>query len=127
MSNEEQFAEDIRKYSDIQLAELRGGIKDGTPRAILIDKEFETRARIKQHELDLKLIARQVRWMKFAVIATILSTLLGVILGAYLQRNWPIAQQQKPAQSIQEKTAVSTSAHHTITDDTKTSSQPSER
>lgn len=85
---EDQFAKDIKdteKYNDTRLAELRGGIADGTPRAILIDKEFEHRTRLKQHELDLKLIAGQVRWMKFAVFATIFAALLGAIVGAILQ------------------------------------------
>jgi hypothetical protein len=126
MSNEDQFAADIKdthKFNDVRLAELRANKPIDSARAILIDKEFERRARIEQHKLDLQLMTQQVRWMKFAVIATILSALLGVILGAYLQRNWPIDQQQKPLQSIQEKTSVYPSAHPAITNDAKSSLQ----
>src|SRR3989304_2461252 len=105
---------DLTKMSDEALAKWQAGWKEHTEYFILAKKEWERRDRLKQHELDLKLMARQVRWMKFAVIATILSALLGVILGAYLQRNWPIDQQQKPIQSIQEKTSLSSSVHHAI-------------
>jgi hypothetical protein len=104
-------SEELKKLSPEELAETRWGYKDNTPVAILIEKEFERRARIEQHELDLKLVLKQVRWMKFSVIATILSALLGIILGAYLQRNWPTIQPTMPKQLIEPQTLGSTSAH----------------
>lgn len=115
---------DLTKMSDEELARWQAGWKEQTEYFILAKKEWERRDRLKQHELDLQLLSRQVRWMKFAVIATILSTLLGVILGAYLQRNWPIDQQQKTVQSTQEKTSVSPVVHPSTINDVKPSSQP---
>ena len=124
--NEDQFEKDIRnpeKFSKARLAEMLGPMANTSARKILLEKEFERRERIEQHELDLQLIERQVRWMKFAVIATILSALLGVILGAYLQRNWPADQQQKPTQSIKEEIPVSPLAHPVTTNISKSSSE----
>jgi len=55
---------------------------------ILLDKEWKRRLMKEQHELDLKLIAKQVRWMKFSAILGVLAVLAGAIVGAYLQYMW---------------------------------------
>jgi hypothetical protein len=69
---------------------------------LLANRELAQRdahhARSEQHELDLKLIAEQVRWMKFTAIlgavTTIIGTILGVLLTIWLQRDPPIKQQE---------------------------------
>ena len=50
----------------------------------LANNELERRNRIHQHELDLKLITKQVRWMKFSVCAIIIAAIISGILGYYL-------------------------------------------
>ena len=119
------LSEDIKKRSHEELAQIRTNKIDTSLHAILIDKEFERRARIAQHELDLQLVLKQVRWMKFSVLATIISALLGVIVGAYLQRNWPSLQSQTISRSVEQKTAVSPSVHPKALIDEKTSSSQS--
>ena len=116
------LSEDIKKRSPEELAQIRTNKIDTSLHAILIDKEFERRVRLEQHGLDLQLIAKQVRWMKFSVAATIISALLGVILGAYLQRNWLPAQPQMTTGSVEQKTIVSPSVHPEALTDEKTSS-----
>lgn len=106
-----KLSADFSKRPNDELAELRPNKLDTSLDAILIDKEFERRARLEQHQLDLQLIAKQVRWMKFSVAATIISALLGVIVGAYLQRNSPPAQPQMTTRPVEQKTIVSPSAH----------------
>jgi len=66
------------------LAAQRDGLRSDTPTAILIDNEFARRNRLHQHELDLDLVAKQVRWMKFAAILGSAATLIGAIVGALL-------------------------------------------
>lgn len=92
-----------------KLAEQRYGLMDTAPNAILIDNEIERQKRMHQHQLDLDLVMKQVRWMKFSVLAGVLSALLGVILGWLLQRNWPPAQPQNITPKVQSETSSSTS------------------
>jgi len=121
-----KISDDIRKYSHEDLAQTRTNKIDTSLLAILIDKEFERRARLEQHQLDLQLIAKQVRWMKFSVAATIISALLGVIVGAYLQRNWPLPQPQMTTRPVEQKTIVSPPVpQEALTDKKTSSSQPS--
>ena len=103
--------DDIKDTPLEKLAEQRWGVMDTAPNAILIDNEIERRKRLHQHELDLDLVLRQVRWMKFSVLATVASALLGVILGIFLERNLPQTQTQTPAQSTQQEPNVSPSVH----------------
>lgn len=78
------LSDDFRKRTDDELAEIRTNKIDTSLHAILIDKEFERRARIAQHELDLQLVLKQVQWMKFAAILGAIATLIGGIAGAIL-------------------------------------------
>ena len=71
---------DLTKMSEIQLAEFKQGFREDHPRAVIVAKEFERRAREAQHKLDLALIAKQVRWMKFSVIAAIAAAIISALL-----------------------------------------------
>jgi hypothetical protein len=115
-------SEELSKLSLDELAKIRTNkIAESLP-AILIDKEFEHRARIEQHELDLKLVARQVRWMKFSAILGIISALAGAIVGAYLQYRLSQPPSLKSPSPIQKENASSTPLHQTTI--SKSSSNP---
>jgi hypothetical protein len=117
--------DDIKDTPLEKLAEQRWGVMDTAPTAILIDNEIERRKRLHQHELDLDLVLRQVRWMKFSVLATVASALLGVILGIFLERNLPPTQTQTPAQSTRQEPIVSPSVHpETSTAEKSVTSEP---
>jgi len=51
-----KVSNDLKGKSDENLAAFRAGKPDNSIYAILADKEFERRERVKQHELDRKLI-----------------------------------------------------------------------
>ena len=91
-----------------QLAEVQEGLHEPTKTNILIEREWRRRDMITQHELNLDLVLKQVRWMKFSVLAGVLSALLGVILGWLLQRNWPPTQLENIAPKVQSQTSSST-------------------
>jgi hypothetical protein len=113
---EDQFKKDIsdsEKYDEARLANLWSTAAGEPARKILIEKEFARRERKEQHELDLKLIEKQVRWMKFAVGATIIAALLGAIVGAILQKNLQSGLPQMPPAQVQQQSAPSPEAHHT--------------
>jgi len=104
MSESDKF----RNMSDDDLAKVQEGLHEPTLDNILIEREWLRRDRIEQHKLDLDLVLKQVRWMKFAVLAGVLSALLGVILGWLLQRNWPPIQSENIAPKVQSQTSSST-------------------
>ncbi len=99
--------------SDDDLAKVQEGLHEPTLDNILIEREWLRRDRIEQHKLDLDLVLKQVRWMKFSVLAGVLSALLGVILGWLLQRNWPPTQSENIAPKVQSETILPTSARRT--------------
>jgi hypothetical protein len=89
------LAHDLSKKSDEELAAFRANKVDTSEYAILADKEFEKRARQKQHELerellaeqhklDLELVIKQVHWMQFSAILGVAGTIVGAIVGAVL-------------------------------------------
>ena len=71
--------------SDQELASWQAEWKQNSNFHILAEKEWERRARERQHELDLALMFKQVRWMKYSVMASVIAALLGAIVGAILQ------------------------------------------
>ncbi len=107
-----KLAEDLRRTSDEGLANFRENHHASTKEGILADKEFERRARLHQHELDRKLLAEQVRWMKFSLLVGVASALAGVILGWLLQRNWPPGQSQNITPKVQSETSPSKAVDH---------------
>jgi len=96
----QKLADDLKRKSDADLAAFRADKNDTSLYAILADKEFARRDRLRQHELDLKLIARQVRWMKFAAIAMLVAAIVGGAAGAaltyWLQKSPPQVQSTPP-------------------------------
>lgn len=82
MIDEDDF--DLKQMSDLKLAQFKQGMREDNPRAVLVEKEFERRAREEQHKLDLKLIAEQVRWMKFSVVAVIAAAVIAALLTYFL-------------------------------------------
>jgi hypothetical protein len=78
-------AEDLKNKSDDELARWQAGWKQHGHHHILAQKEWERRARERQHELDLALMFKQVQWMKYSVVASVIAALLGAIVGAVLQ------------------------------------------
>lgn len=69
-----------RTMSPEQLAEVQHGLLGKSSEDILIEREWRRRERIEQHELDLKLLFKQGKWM----IVSAFIGLFGVILGAFL-------------------------------------------
>jgi len=78
------MTEQVKQMSYEELVAYRANKLDESVPAILADKEFERRARLEQHQLDLNLLAQQVRWMKFTAILGSTTTLIGTIVGAIL-------------------------------------------
>lgn len=84
MADAQEIIDRLRNSTDGELATLRAAQKGGGHllSGILIDQEIARRERLHQHELDLKLIADQVRWMKFTAIITAAATLIAAVVGA---------------------------------------------
>lgn len=71
---------DIQEKSTETLAAmLNEDIQSG--QNVLIKEELKRRERIHQHELDLKLITKQVKWMKFSVCAIIIAAIISGLIG----------------------------------------------
>ena len=81
-----------------EIDKIREGLPPDNPEALQIDRLYARIARNEQHTLDLKLIERQVRWMKFAAIIGVIATIAGAILGALLTTLIPTCQRQAPLQ-----------------------------
>jgi hypothetical protein len=111
------LAEEIRKMPDEELAAFRADKLDSSIYAILADKEFERRERLQQHQLDRRLIAEQVQWMKFTAILGVVGTIAGTIIGVfltYLLQDKPSPKQSEPPpRSSQQESAPSASVDRT--------------
>jgi hypothetical protein len=103
----------LRESSDEHLAVVKAGRAPGNLEAFLADQEIARRDRLKQHELDLRLIADQVRWMKFSTFAGVFGTIAGAIIGAliayWLQDKPSMRQSESVPRSTQQESAPSTS------------------
>lgn len=97
-----QFTSDeLKNKSSEELSTLAERNHILSAEGVLIKEEWERRARIEQHKLDIDLIAKQVRSMRFAAILGVLATLAGAIIGAYLQHMWsqqPLRYRHPPVQ-----------------------------
>jgi hypothetical protein len=69
---------------DQDLAEIMAGRKETESKANIARLVYEERQRNKQYELNLNLLNKQLRWMKFSAILTAISTLTAAIAGACL-------------------------------------------
>jgi hypothetical protein len=124
-----ELAEELRKKSDDELVRFQGQNENVADYRILAEKEFQRRERLEQHKLDLELMAKQVRWMKFAailtasfsIIAAIVGAIAGAILTLWLQDKPSPKQSESLPRSSQQESAPSTSVDRTE----KTESVPS--
>jgi hypothetical protein len=73
---------DIENFSPEQLASLIDS--NNTAHALLVGGELDRRKSVRQHELDLKLITKQVRWLQISIITTLIGDVLGSFLTYYL-------------------------------------------
>jgi len=104
------------KFKALPDAELARYLAEGTPNSVevvLIQKEFARRDRLEQHQLDLKLIAEQVRWMKFSAVIGIVGTIVGVLLTAlltwWLQSNPSVNRSAASTPAVQQQSGQTTS------------------
>jgi hypothetical protein len=79
------ISDDLKNKTDDELAKFQADIRGRVEYDILIEKEWERRARIKQHELDVKLMTKQVNAVKFSAILGVAAVIAGAIVGASLQ------------------------------------------
>ena len=88
-----RLSEQYKSHSDEQLCTLMANRTPGSIEAILASGElaqrYAQREREEQHKLDLELLAQQIKWMKFSALTGIGETILGVLLGAWLQSGEP--------------------------------------
>ena len=70
--------------SDVKLSEWQAEYPTNSPQSIFAEKEWLRRERIEQHKLDLELLSKQVKWMKFSAILGVIATLVGAIIGSNL-------------------------------------------
>jgi hypothetical protein len=105
-------AKELETKSPEELAILAERNHPLSAQGVLIRDERQRRARIKQHELDIKLMSKQVRSMIFAAIFGVLATLAGAVLGPYLQHIWSRQPPQKTQPIIQQEIGASLGADH---------------
>ena len=114
------LADKLKAMNDADLTEYQGQNATHPVYSLFAEREFERRGReeqhkhslellAKQHELDLKLVMKQVRWMKFSAIIGIAGTIVGALLTAWLQPSRPSPRPQPSVSQAQKETAKSTS------------------
>jgi hypothetical protein len=99
-----EIAEKLKGYSEDELIAFRQN-RDSEIDLVLADRDLARRdaerEREAQHELDRKLIAEQVKWMKFSAVIGVLGTILGALLGAWLQSTRTLDQRQAARAAVQ--------------------------
>lgn len=98
--------ENLPGKTDEELAVCQSKWQPNSDGHILIEKEWQRRARIAQHELDVKLIKDQVKWMKFSAIVGVVAALAGVCLAAFLQHKFPPRQPKESKPPFQATTSA---------------------
>ena len=81
----ETVSGNLKKKSDDRLADWQSQFHPNSDTYILAEKEWQRRERLEQHELDLKILREQTKWMKFSAALGVVAVIVGAILGAYLQ------------------------------------------
>jgi len=80
----DELAVRLQGYTDEQLARAKADGGEFDLQVILANQELARRDRLKQHELDLKIIADPVRWITFSMILGSETALIGAIAGVLL-------------------------------------------
>lgn len=116
---------ELARMSDAELATLQSGWKPGTDKHILAEKEWQRRTALRQMREQFKLderIANGNRWWSIAAAAIgIIGTLVGVVLGKWLdspgqeakltlQTELSVPQQQQPSGNSAASTASSSTS-----------------
>ncbi|HQN24755.1 MAG TPA: hypothetical protein PK123_07560 [Bacteroidales bacterium] len=117
-------AEELKSKSPEDLAILAERNDPRSAEGVLIEREWQRRARVAQHEYNkeqinlqharnMELTKKQVRWIKFSAILTAAVTLLAVLLGWYLSEiRRPKHVKSNTAQIIHPQTKTSASVPH---------------
>lgn len=77
-----ETAERMKDMSDDELARVLAIDAGQRPNVVLAQQEFKRRARLIQHDLNLKLLAEQERWMKSTTKITAWTTSAATLIGA---------------------------------------------
>lgn len=113
----QRLADELKSLSDAELAARHNNSGPGSLTIILADKEFERRARVEQHELNMKLMAEQERWMKstakvsawVTLAAALIGATAGVLLTFWLQGTPPPMKSEPQKTQVQTQSEPSTS------------------
>jgi hypothetical protein len=123
-----ELAETLKKISDDELVRFQGQHENNAAYRILAEHEFQRRERAEQHQLDLDLVFKQVRWMKFSAMLGIFGTVTGAIVGAvltyWLQDKPSPKQLESPPRSSQRESVPSASVDRTEKDESVPSKTP---
>lgn len=117
-------AEELKTKTDEELATEAERHDSRSSEGVLINREWQRRERAAQykdnkkqielqHQKNMELVNKQLRWIKFSAILTAIATLLAVVLGWYLSeiKSLRYPKSDKPP-IIQSHTEPSTSASH---------------
>lgn|SRR4030042_3726218 len=96
--------DDLTKMTPEELANWQSQWKPHSPHYILAEKEWQRRERLHQHELDLELIQKQVKWMKFSAVIGFLGVIIGAIITVSLSKCEPFTPQQSVLPKVQKET-----------------------
>jgi hypothetical protein len=78
------ITDDLKKLDDDTLSSHIVGLSRETQHSLLAKWEWERRKLEQQHEYDRKLLAEQVKWMKYSALMAVVSALIGAVVGAIL-------------------------------------------
>lgn len=99
--------DEISKISSLpELAEIMAGKEQEGSKANFAKLIYENLQRETQHKLNMELINKQLRWMKFAAIFNSITIIAAVLLGFFLQELksyiFPKSSEQQAIQMHQE-------------------------
>jgi hypothetical protein len=118
----ETVSGNLKKKTDDQLAAWQSQFRPGSDTFILAENEWRRREKLEQHrynkeqielqhERNMELVKKQVRWIKFSAIITAIATLSAVVLGWYLSELKSLKFPKSDSQQIvQPQTKTSTLA-----------------
>jgi hypothetical protein len=103
---------DLSQKTDDELAKWQAGWNTSSHYYLLAEKEWERRARIEQHNLNLHLTQEQTKMLKSSLQTsakvTIAATLIGAIVGAVVQAILPEMIRKAPKTTTQQTTQPET-------------------